>query len=305
MKAIIETHQSEKTLIQNFLDNCDAMTATKRTYDNGLKRFFEYMRGKQEITRADLLAYKADLIATCKPSTVNCYLASVKSFYEWLESAGISPNLAKGIKGVRENAGFKKNELSLNQARRLLDSISRDRIEGKRDFALINLLIRCGLRTIEAARANIGDISASEDQPALLYVEGKGHSEKDDFVMLTDGALEPIRDYLTARGDTDPDAPLFASHGNRNAGGRLQVESISRIIKTRMREAGIDDSKITAHSLRHTCATNAIKAGANVRQVQKMMRHAKIETTLLYCHDLDRKANAAEFAASDYLDNAL
>jgi integrase/recombinase XerC/integrase/recombinase XerD len=155
------------------------------------------------------------------------------------------------------------------------------------------LLVRTGLRTIEAERANIEDVR-QEGGEALLYIQGKGRDSKDAFVLLTEATLKPIREYVRARGKTAPTDPLFTSHSDRNNGERLTTRSISRIAKGALREAGIDSDRLTAHSLRHTAVTLSLLGGASIQEAQSMARHKNINTTLIYAHNIDRISKAPE-----------
>jgi len=88
--------------------------------------------------------------------------------------------------------------------------------------------------------------------------------------------------------------PLFASTSNRNSGGRLTTRTIRGLVKKQLRGIGLDDSRKSAHSLRHTFATLALSNGAPVTQVQEAMRHKDISTTMVYVHLMNRLKNAAE-----------
>ena len=121
--------------------------------------------------------------------------------------------------------------------------------------------------------------------------------------MLTEATLEPINDYLNARQERDPKAPLFASHSNRNNGGRLTTRSISRIVKEAMKDAGINSDRLTAHSLRHSAITFSLLGGATVQEAQALARHKNINTTLIYAHNIDRIGRAPERKIDNYLDS--
>lgn len=140
-------------------------------------------------------------------------------------------------------------------------------IEQLRDYALINLLLRTGLRSIEAERSNIEDIRQEVGQ-ALLYIQGKDRDEKDAFVILTAATLEPLQAYLKARGEKNGAAPLFCSFSNRAKGERLTTRSIRRIIKEAMRASGIDSKRLTAYSLRHTAITFSLLGVATIQEAQ-------------------------------------
>ena len=111
---------------------------------------------------------------------------------------------------------------------------------------------------------------------------------------MTHNALKPIYEYLQARGRVSDTEPLFVSVSDRNNGQRLTTRSIRRIAKEHLRDIHLDSDRLTAHSLRHTFATVALKNGAPLLQVKEAMRHNSVETTMIYAHSLDRISNGAE-----------
>jgi integrase/recombinase XerD len=169
----------------------------------------------------------------------------------------------------------------------LLKSIDCSNIQGKRDYALINLLVRTGLRLKEVVSANIEDMCEQRGE-MLLWIHGKGRASKDEFVLLTQQALAPLHDYLQLRTVRSEKEPLFVSLSDRNYGKRLTMYSFSRIIKWRLRAAGFDSKRITAHSLRHTFGVLSMQAGASLYEVQLAMRHTAPATTQLYLGDIER-----------------
>jgi integrase/recombinase XerC/integrase/recombinase XerD len=233
--------------------------------------------------------------------TITAYLVVVRRFFAWTESKKIYPNIAKTVKAMKKPQGFRKESLSDQQIARVLKGINQANLQGKRDFAIINLLLRTSLRTIEIQRADIADIARCVDE-AKFYIQGKGRDAKDEYVVLTYTSLKPILTYLEARGQADKSAPLFASISDRNNGKRMTTRSISRLIKNALLKADIDDKRLTAHSLRHTAITNALKGGASLQEVKTMARHANINTTLIYSHNLERMANPAERVIDKYME---
>jgi len=172
-------------------------------------------------TRQDILTYKWHLKSQkLSSATISNYLVAVRLFFEWAEGMKLYPNIAKGVKGGKRQRGFRKDPLTVDQVLELFGSVCRDDLIGWRDIALLNLLVRTGIRTIEAIRADIGDIRQNTGE-TVLWVHGKGRDSKDDFVVLTPNALKPINDYLQFRNDKSDKAPLFISHGNRSIEGRL------------------------------------------------------------------------------------
>jgi len=283
--------------ISGFLDSLDVAEKSRATYERSLRQFilwlYESGRHTLELQREDILAYKEYLTGSKSAYSVTLYLTSVRKLYQWLESNRAYPDITRGIKGAKKPKGFRKDTLSQEQLRETLGSIERQSLEGQRDYAIFNLMARTGLRDIEVSRALVEDIRLEGGQE-VLWIQGKGRDSKDDFVILTPEALKPIKAYLKARGRVKKAEPLFCSHSDRNRGEALSTRSISRIIKNSMRAVGLDDSRLTAHSLRHTAISLSILGGASLQQAQAMARHTDSKTTLIYVHNLERISSGAE-----------
>lgn len=295
---------SREDVYRAFASEIDATDKTRQTYARNLRQWRAFLDGEgmteAEATRETVIAYRERLQADGKSAaTVNAYLCAVRAFYSWLESRRLYPNIAAGVKGQKRNANSPKDALTREQAADLLDDRPETLAE-LRNFAMINLMLRRGLRTVEITRADIGDLRQINGE-AVLYVQGKGYADKGDFVILNDACLRPIYAYLEARGVSNDRAPLFASIGNRNRGGRMATRTVSRIVKDAMKRAGISSARLTAHSLRHTAVTFALLGGATVQEAQAMARHANISTTMIYAHNLDRMAAGAEHSIDAYL----
>ena len=154
-----------------------------------------------------------------------------------------------------------------------------------RDFAMVNLMLRTGLRTIEVSRADIGDIVSKRGR-RILKVWGKGHSEKDDFVVLTNDAYKPIKDYLKHRPEAGPEEPLFACEGLDSKGRRMSTRRIQAICKEGLRSIGLDGHEYSAHSLRHTTGTQILLNGGTMFDVQNVLRHTTPATSQLYVNTI-------------------
>jgi len=283
-------------LVERFILSQDVAPSSRETYRRQLSAFLLWLhdRGNTSPDRDTILEYKAHLSAEgLSPFTVSGYMVSVRRFFAWTETYRLYPNIANGVKGAKKPRGFRKDPLTVEQVKRLLNSIPRDVIEGKRDYALLSLMINTGLRTIELERAIVGDIRQQSGQ-AVLWVQGKGRESKDDFVLLTESVLRPIREYLAARGQLSDNEPLFTTAGNRGRGMALCTRSIRRIVKQRLQGIDIVDGRLSAHSLRHTAVTLSLLSGATLQQAQAMARHANIATTTIYAHNIDRLRDAPE-----------
>lgn len=296
-ETALATTLDYSVIIDRFLQAHDIKPKSKETYRRSLRQFFNYLseQGITKPTRETLIAYKAHLIEKkLSAYTVSAYIIALRKLFQWTESERLYANIASQVKGQKKPKGFKKDALSVKQAQRLLTDIETDSLSGARDYALVNLLVRTGLRTIEAVRADIEDIRQQGEQ-AVLFIQGKGRDSKDDIVILTEETLEPIRAYISMRGQGVRDSsPLFISHSDRNYGERLTTRSISRIVKDRLQASGLDDRRLTAHSLRHTAVTFSLIGGASIQEAQTLARHSDINTTLIYAHNLDRISKAPE-----------
>jgi integrase/recombinase XerC/integrase/recombinase XerD len=284
------------SLMEQFLAGQDVRAISKEVYRKGLERFFAWLASNNgsQPDRQTILNFKIYL-QECglSANTINSYLIGVRLFFSFLEGSRLYPNVAKTIKGVKQPRGQLKEVPTIPQAQELLGKIDIGSIAGKRDFAMINLMMRCGLRTCEVVRANIEDIRQEGGVPAL-FVQGKGRDSKDEFSVLTEKTLKPILDYLQTRNNPKPEEPLFISYSDRNAGQRLTTRTLSAIAKYYLREIGLNSKFITCHSFRHFFVTFALQGGAPLIQVQQAARHASIETTQRYIHNMDRIAGAAE-----------
>lgn len=296
----------DEEVVSDWLARLDISESSKRVYRLGFKTFCEFVRATgadfDSLEQLNVTDFKHHLILdrNLSPTTVKSYLAGVRAFYNYAEQHGNQKNIARGVKGSKGRAGFKRSALTADQVRQVLGAIDRSTEAGLRDYAMINLMVRLGLRDIEVSRANVGDIARRHGADVLM-VHGKGRAGKDDFMVLTPSALKHIRLYHAERGDLEPYDPLFASLSHRTEGGRLSARSVSYIVKSALERAGIFGKEYTAHSLRHTAVTLALQGGATDREAQQMARHADVSTTALYSHDLDRIRNAAEFRVSAIL----
>lgn len=277
-------------LVDRFIQAQDVKQSSKLLYRRTLKQYFNWIESKNyllsEVARPELLEYKEELLNSNLSSlTIGSYITSVRRFYEWTEANKYYPNVAKGIKTPKRKQQFKKQPLLPAQATALL-SYYKDK--ALRDYAIVNLLLRTGLRTVELIRANIEDIIFKGSQRVLL-VHGKGRDEKDNFVLLTDKAYQPIAEYLATRGKVNSSEPLFISISNNSKGERLSTRSISYIAKEGLKAIGLDERSFTAHSLRHTTAVNILRAGGSLETAQFTLRHTNPATTQIYTATLNEE----------------
>ena len=274
---------------------------TVKTYRAAVKRLLAYFaaQGITRPCREDVRAYRDSLKAEgLKPASVNLYLTGARLFFQWLVTEGAySENIAERVKAAKLDRsdsaeGHRKAYLKKDELAGVMATAQGESLKDIRDRAIIALMATAGLRCIEVARANNGDIEELAGKH-YIYIQGKGRTEKGAPVEISATVLAAIRNYQQARGTADDDAPLFTDlpSNARQGGERLATGSISRMVKGRFRAAGIDDERHTAHSLRHTAGTMAYRQSRNVAATKQYMRHTNINTTMIYIHDVEREEN--------------
>lgn len=298
--GIVESQPLNELLLARWESFIDVRPKSKDTYRKAVKQFIAYLseNGISQPTRETVIEWRDSLKESHKPTTIQTYITAVKLFFRWLEQEGIYKNIADHVKGVKVSTGHKKDYLTSKQSHKVLESIDTDTLKGLRDYAIVGLMLTTGVRTIEVTRADIADLRTVGDT-AVLYVQGKGKDEKADYVKLAPQVETAIRDYITARGASEESEPLFTSTSRNNYGERMTTRSIRAIAKNSMIEAGFNSDRLTAHSMRHTAGTLALLNGASTREVQQLLRHSNINTTMIYAHELDRAKNDSELKVAN------
>lgn len=294
--------------LDSFILNLDAKPNTKKQYRKTLTLFFEWCDGQAlelaAISKASILEYRRHLLEDGKKlssQTVAAYIVAIRRFYEWAESEKLYPNIAKGVKSPKIKKDFVKQHLTQDECVNILNNLFDDiahkvrtrayknnESNALRDYAIVNLLLRTGLRTIELSRLDVGDITYRR-RKRVLAVWGKGRDTKDDYVPLSEKAYEPLMTYLGTRPNARPDEPLFICEGYGSAGRRMSTRRIQAVCKSALRSIGLDDHAFSAHSFRHTCAVFLIESGASAYDVQKFLRHASVDTTEIYLKSIEEE----------------
>ena len=266
---------------------------TATGYQRGVMKFMSWMQGQP--TPDAIRSWKAELLkAGIRPASVNAWLAGLRSFFGWLAEIGQIPfNPTQAIKGATRKGTKKRHvreALTDGEVRRLLKQPDRETADGIRDYAMLAVMLYTAARGIELHRADLADLKTVNGK-LVLYVQGKGHIEKDEMLVLTGEAENAMRAWLSIRGKKA--GALFMSMSNRTRGERLSRRALRDIVKGHFDAAGVHGNK-TTHSLRHTAITSAIRHGATAEKVKGMARHASLDTLMIYYHETDRIDNPAE-----------
>ncbi len=275
----------------------DFSETTKDAYLKALDKFAGWLADSgltlATAQPADVRAWREELRAEYAVATVNLWLTAVRRFYAWLIEEGapiLNPASIPGASRRGQSTRHKRDELTAAEVRGVLATCE-NTPTGNRDAAVLALMAYCALRTVEVQRADLAELQ-TRDGRAILWIQGKGHAEADDFVVLPPPAEELVNAWLADRG-AEP-GPLILSVGRRNKGERLSLRHLRRIVKTRYQAAGVVGDRKTTHSLRHSAISSAIRNGAEPLQVQAMARHRSFDTTLAYYHEIGRTEKPAE-----------
>lgn len=287
-------------LLDSFTRFLDASPQSVRTYSRAVKQFLRYLslNGITQPTREDVIGFRESLKESHKPSTIQNYVIAVRLFFQWTETAGIYPNIAQHVKGAKISRSHKKDYLTSSQLQNVLSQIDRSTEQGRRDYAIAAVMITGGLRDIEISRANVEDLRSLGDN-VVLFLQGKGRDERQDFVIVPAEVERAIRASLADRKGVNGKSPLFISLSNNSKGQRISTRSVSGTIKTALKRAGYDSEKMTAHSLRHSAITLAVLGGNDIQSVQQFARHADVSTTMIYYHEQNKLANKCSNTIAD------
>lgn len=291
-----------ENLIERFAKFAGVSESSRVTYTKSLRQLFRYFADNaiSVPTRDNLVDWVEGMKAAQKsPSTIQLYVSAAKIFFRWTAQENLFPNIADHLKsGIKPNHAHKKDALDAEQCAKLVAGVKGDTLKDLRDKAILSLMVTAGVRTVEVVRADVGDIRFERGK-TFLYVQGKGHVEADEKILLSKQTYKAIHVYLKARGKASASDPLFVSTSRRNCGARLDTQTLSRLVKKNLRGIGLDSPRLTAHSLRHSTATNLIFAGVELPKVQMVLRHKNLATTMIYAAAWERYQNDSEQILAD------
>jgi len=215
-------------------------------------------------------------------ASVTRFLASVKSFYNYLISRGdLSANPAKGISADRAERKYPEI-LTAKEVELFLDQPQCVDAKGFRDHAMLELLYATGIRVSELISLDLDDLNLAA---GFIRCENRG---KERIIPLYHGAIKALQDYVKdIRPQLVADQNEEALFVNMN-GERMSRQGFWKIIKHYQEKAGIEKD-ITPHTLRHSFAVHLLENGADLRSIQEMLGHADISSTQIYTHVVKRQ----------------
>lgn len=260
---------------------------TVGTYSRALREFERWFAGQADTFRFSedgVRAYKTYLMETrsLSEASVSTYLTAFRQFCQYLVVIGLmDKNPALAVKGNRRPLSHSRAILTEADIRQLLRVLDDTTLLGKRDQAMVYLMLYAGFSEIEIIRADVRDIEHTL-LGRFLRVQGKGRAGKDRQAPLDPPVIEKIERYLEARDSVLPEHPLFVSHGHRSNGQRLNTRSVRSRINRCLAAANLKRSGVSPHSLTHTAPLIWLNKGMDIEEVMKRMRHGTRDTTLIY-----------------------
>jgi integrase/recombinase XerD len=240
----------------------------------------------QQITRSILESYQRHLFRYRKKndrplgsSTQRKILTTLRLLFSWLcREHLIEANPAADLIFPRKEYRLPDDTLSIREMECILSVPDISDPLGIRDRAIMELLYSCGLRRRELVCLQVGDLN--RERETLFIRQGKGH--KDRLVPVGERALQWLEKYLEQSRPllrVDPgEQTLFIS----GYGEGFNPSALGNLVRRYIRKADIGRERGGTHLFRHTCATHMLEGGADVRYIQEMLGHAKLDTTAVY-----------------------
>src|SRR5687767_11485295 len=217
-----------------------------------------------------------------KKTSIARKLAALRTFFQFLVREGeLEQNPAKLVATPRLEKKLPVH-LSIEDAVRFIETPDLESDLGKRDRAILELLYATGVRVAELTKLNLHDI---DFRNKLLRVTGKRRKQR--IVPFGDPALEALKKYLDVRECFLKQAPIAERDSQalvlNYQGTRITTRSVGRMVEKYIRQcAGIHD--ISPHALRHSFATHLLDSGADLRDIQELLGHARLSSTQIYTH---------------------
>jgi integrase/recombinase XerC len=273
---------------KEMLEKQDMSDASIISYLQGLRvfmawalDFYQQDVGLLEITTHDLRAYREHVskVLRRKPSTINHHIQVLKRFYGWAQQNElISEDPASALHFVKRVTPTKPRALNKQESNALLRAagLSTHGL-AKRNYAILQLMLQSGLRVGEVKNLQSRDIVIKERSGHVNIVDGKGRKHRE--IPLNSIARRALSSYVDTRDNIKPDDFLFITKRGKSG----TVRALQLLISALSKRANITRIKVTAHTLRHTFATQFLQANPGcLIELAMLMGHESIDTTAIY-----------------------
>lgn len=282
----IEDFLTHLKVVKNLSDN------TISAYKNDLMGFVNCPKSKHDPHK-----YIAS-IQELSPVSVNRKISALKGFYSYRVQMGIATE--NPLENIEQKTIHRKvpNFLTDRDVAEILNAAYLDTSpQGIRTYTILLFLHTTGMRISECISLPLKDFHNFAKRDTII-INGKGDKER--IIILNPDMKDQIRRYLKIRDVFAMKASKSVQSGNflfcaKTAKGYVNREAVFVAIKTLAKTAGVDESKVSPHSLRHSFATKLYSNGINLRILQEMLGHSSISTTEIYTHtDVSRKLKSVE-----------
>ncbi len=284
---------------------------TRQAYAYDLERFADFWISRHaanptldRISTEDIKTYLEHLRMDLnyKSTTMSRTIASIRVFFEFCVVQGFvesspathihNPKTPKKLpvfliesetKRLLEAPPRSEEDAALSPAGRARRSDYRHL--GKRDYAILNVLVFTGVRLRELVGL---DLSRIDFESRTIRVIGKGSKER--IIPLNELVVKALHDWLDVRSPAEPSDP--AVFPNR-FGRRISTRGVENLVEKYVKAAGISKAKISPHKLRHTFATLLHMKGVDIVEIQALLGHSSITSTQIYTHVSSAKLKSA------------
>jgi site-specific recombinase XerD len=270
-----------KSAVLNGLTSVEA----QRGYSHAINEFVDWYCSEPRLAfnRTVVLRYRSYLESRqLAGGTINLRLGAVRRLaYEAADCGLLSANLAAGIRrvhGVRKLGVRLGNWLTPDQGKCLWQAPNPEYIKGKRDRAMLALLLACGLRRRELSKLRLRDLEQREGRWAIVDLVGKGGHIR--TIPIPDWVREQLESWITAAGIEDGRIFRRVSRNGRTWGEGISEKAVWHVVKDSAKKAGLPN--LAPHDLRRTCARLCQNIGGELEQIQFLLGHVSIQTTERY-----------------------
>ncbi len=265
-----------------------ASSNTLSSYLRDVNQFLHWLEEEglkeEQAVRSDVEAYTKHMTAKGKSvATVTRSLASLKSFYSYMQGIGlVEVNPVKGIVPAKKVERKLPQILTSKEVELFLEQPDASDVKGCRDRAMLELLYATGIRVSELIGLDLEHLNLSA---GFIRCPGRG---KERIIPLYPAAVRALSDYVGHVRPRMLERPDERALFVNMSGERMSRQGFWKIIKHYQEKAGIH-KEITPHTLRHSFAAHLLENGADLRSIQEMLGHADISSTQIYVQLVNSK----------------
>jgi integrase/recombinase XerC len=274
---------------QKYLITQDLSDRTVKGYLDDLRFFCQWYEEIQDkkidilkMTSFELQAFRQYLVNVKrqKISAVNRRLQTLKRFFNWAYSQGLmsGENPVEHLRFMRRQAPTQPVSLTKTEVHNLLRTAGQSSHGlSKRNYAILQLMLQCGLRIGEVTKLYYGDIKLQSRSGSIHIIDSKGHKSREVPLNLT--ARRALIHYIKLNPNKDLGEAVFHSKRKKS----LSLRSIQSMINGLVKRAKLTRIRVSAHTLRHTFATNYLRANPNqLVELAQLLGHDSLNTTAIY-----------------------